>query len=179
MNANQIKRYRQSIAEVLKGIDFTHCCTLNLRTSHQTIERADEVSRRFYWNLTKEAFTKKAIRNGRELSFAAVIEGHEGLNLHLHVAMGHFNKKHNDDLIWTHCSNAATKTQGVWNRPLTAREQILTGITETFVCKPTHDKNGWIEYILLENNIDRGYDQPTLDTRDSDRILIHQFRTGN
>ena len=195
MNANQIKRYRECIAEVLNGLDFTHCCTLNLRTSHQTIERADQVAKHFYWNLTKEAFTKKAIKAGRrQLSFAAVIEGREGLNLHLHIAVGHFNKNHKNDLILFHFKNAARKTLGVWHRPLTKEEQKLhrkfgTQTEEerqlellsidTFVVKPIHNQRGWIEYILLENNFDRNYDQPTFDTRDADRILVHQIQTGN
>ncbi|WP_348264669.1 hypothetical protein P8935_09050 [Telmatobacter sp. DSM 110680] len=195
MNAHQITRYRKGIAQVLSGIAFTHSCTLNLRTSHQTIERADQVARQFYWNLTKEAFTKKAIKTGRrQLSFAAVIEGREGINLHLHLAVGHFNKNHDNDLILSHFKNAAKKTAGVWHRPLTKDEQRLYRMLgtqseeernlellhiDTFVVKPIHNQGGWIEYILLENNFDRTYDQPIFDTRDADRILVDQFRAGN
>jgi hypothetical protein len=194
LNANQIRRYRNGIAQVLSGIAFTHSCTLNLRTSHQTIERADQVASQFYWNLTKEAFTKKAIKTGRQLSFAAVIQGKEGANLHLHLAVGHFNRKHDDDLILSHFKNAARKTAGVWHRPLTKNEQGLYRMLgtqteeerklellriDTFVVRPIYDQGGWIEYILLERNFDRTYDQPTFDTRDADRILVHQFRAGN
>lgn len=195
MNANQIRRYRNGIAQVLSGIAFTHSCTLNLRTSHQTIERADQVAKQFYWNLTKEAFTKKAIKTGRrQLSFAAVIEGREGLNLHLHLAVGHFNKNHDNDLILSHFKNAAKKTAGVWHRPPTKDDQrryrrLGTQTEEqrklellqidTFVVEPIYDQGGWIEYILLEKTFDRTYDQPIFDTRDADRILVHQFRAGN
>jgi hypothetical protein len=179
LNAIQIKRYREECAEVMNKIDLSHCITLNLKTSHQTIELAEGVSRSYYWHLTREAFTKKAIKNGRQLSYVAVIEGRKGLNLHLHLAVGHFNKNHSDEQIWAHCKKAALKTEGVWNRSLTNKERSLRGITETFVCKPMNDKRGWIEYILSEKNIDRTYDQPTFDTRDADRILVQQIRTGN
>jgi hypothetical protein len=179
LNATQIKRYREGIADVVKGLDFTHCLTCNLWTSCQTIQRGEEVAKNLQWNLNREAFTRKGLRNGRRLVFFAVLQGHEGFNLHLHCAIGGFNKHHNEDSIRRHCENATDRTVGIWKRPLTMEEKRAMKIERPFDFQPLWDKSGWIDYILRENNADRTYDKPFLDTRDADRILIGLISQGN
>ncbi|MGO9339676.1 MAG: hypothetical protein ACLPY1_19425 [Terracidiphilus sp.] len=173
LNLIQSKLYRSEIAKLLKKFDFTYCCTLNLHTSHQTIERAERVAKDYLWHLNKEAFTKKGLKNGRRLSFIAVVQGRERSNLHLHCAIGNFNKHHDNERKWWMCGRAAAKTPGVWV------DYKPKEVEDSLGRKPTWDEDGWIDYILRENIAYRNNDETTLETRNVDRILVNLISKGN